>query len=138
MKTLFDQFLTQYPRWHTQRAYEHDLVAFFGSAAPPVEAIRAVTATRIAFHLLALTRESGYPAARRRLSALTSFYAWLVGQKKVEKNPAHDVVVISSFSVRDPRAAATLTARELLKTFPEQMQAIKAVLRDHGNEEAAS
>lgn len=111
---LIAAFLHRFDRPQTRRAYENDLIQFFGRSQVTLTDVRGVSFLHVNQHLLDLEKSGAKPATlRRRVAAIRGFFEWLVALDVLEKNPANRQVIRRVRGVyRRERAITFLTEEQ--------------------------
>ena len=111
---LIPAYLHRFDRAQTRRAYENDLVQFFGRDHVTTDEVQGVSFLHVNQHLLDLETAGAKPSTlRRRVAALRGFFEWLVALDILEKNPANRQVIRRVRGVyRRERAVTFLSADE--------------------------
>jgi len=130
---LLPVYLLRFDRVATRRAYERDLIDFFGDHRVSLELAMQTTFVHVNLHVQSLQRELKKPSTiRRKVSAIRGFFDWLLALGMLERNPAHRQVVRKvdryAHSERDVVVLTREEARDLLEATEHHGD---AALRDH-------
>lgn len=91
---LLDVYLTRYERAETRRAYENDLVQFFGTDDVQLPLARKATFMHVNRHLRELEQDDRKASTiQRRVSAIRGFFDWLVALEIISRNPADAALI---------------------------------------------
>ena len=129
---LISLYLQRYDRANTRRAYENDLVDFFGARRVSLDQAATVTFVEVNAYIAAMEAD-GYSGStiKRRVAALRGFFDWLVALGALERNPAHRQLLrrVRSASRRD-RTIVVLTADQAGRLVAATKDAGEAAVRD--------
>ena len=101
---LLQTYLHRFDRPQTQRAYENDLVSFFGTSDLTVEMVRAVSFIDVNRHIADLETSGLKPSTiKRRIAALRGFFEWLLALELIDRNPTERSLLrrVRSGAMRD-------------------------------------
>ncbi len=130
---LLALYLERFDRPNTRRAYQNDLIDFFGTPEVTLERVRHVTFVEVNRYLQALEAQHRKPATlHRRLAALRGFFDWLVALGALTHNPAHRQLVRRLQPIHaSSRSVLYLTAEEAARLLEAAGSDPKAGLRDY-------
>ena len=126
---LIPAFLHRFDRAHTRRAYESDLVQFFGTNFVDVDHVRGVSFLHVNQHIADMeVTGAAATTIRRRIAAIRGFFEWLVALDVVDRNPANRQVL---------RRVRSASRRDRAITFLSQSEATALVQAADTDDEAA-
>jgi len=130
---LLSMYLTRYERPETRRAYENDIVQFFGTDEVVLPLARKATFMHVNRHIRNLEDEDRKASTiQRRVSAIRGFFDWLVALELVPRNPADAALIRkmrrANASDRSIKFLSQSQAKQLLRATEEAGEAAK---RDH-------
>lgn len=126
---LIELFLQRYEREETKRAYERDLLDFFGLDEVHLDDAAAVTFVEVNKYLATLQDQGYKPSTlKRRTASIRGFFDWLIALGAIEKNPAHRQLL---------RRVRTGRTRDHAVTFLSADEAARLVEVCDGHGEAA-
>lgn len=109
-------FLERFSAENTQAAYRQDLTHFFGvlgTSRPNLKVVRTIKPDDVNTWIRHMEREYHPSTVSRRLSAVKSFFDWLIATEALSANPAHPKVIRKSRVVRSSdRPIFSLTRKQ--------------------------
>lgn len=130
---LLSMYLTRYERPETRRAYENDLVQFFGTDEVVLSLARKATFMHVNRHIRNLEEEERAASTiQRRVSAIRGFFDWLLALELVPRNPA-DAALIRKVrrTTTSDRSITFLSQAQSKQLLRATKKAGEAGKRDH-------
>ncbi len=129
---LLAAFLHRFDRPQTRRAYQNDLVRFFGTDSIDLELARSATFLHVNQHIAEMEAAKRKPATiRRRVSAVRGFYDWLEALELIDRNPANKQLIrkVRRSSPQD-RSIVVLTSEQAARLVAAAEAGRKSGIRD--------